>query len=388
VNKPSLSICIPSSGRDTRSIKRQLSLINLLLSHANRNGTQEVEAIITFNCRPNCQLQKIAEAFTGLVHFNNKDLGFDANVLKCINLARGEYIHLLSDNDYLCAEHFAKIINITSTIRKTKGQIEKPSFIIPLEHSYDVPQGLDYQYRLIEILKVEADNGNDVRLESHENLCGSILLCSQISHFIAKLDSSAVKKLNQLAHREYAHLGGIAQSAYAWCLAYSNRSRKIATLARVTMLNRESMIFTPTRKRSQWFYTSTLLDAPDFYAQLPLNIKRLFDIDLDENETRACSMISQSLIRYGETLLESEVSCSFKQTKAEELLHYWLRFMKQELIHLRRTTLFNVRYARLHLGYVLLLMKSEKTSRNWQRSKADYCSDEVSKRSAKIIKYD
>ena len=356
---------MPSSGIDTKSIKRQLALLELLLCHVNKNGGRKAEAIVSFNCSQSSQLKKITKTFPGHVHFNNKDMGFDANIVRCFQLARGEYIHLLSENDYYCVAHFINIINIACAIeRADAGGAEQPSFIIPLETAYDVPEGLNYQHTLIARLRKEAKSRRSVKLDSHEDLHGSILLCSQMSHFIARRDSTAVNKLEQLAQTNQTNLGGIAHSAYGWCLAYSNRNRGVATFSRVTQLNKKWMIFLPSKKRSDWFYKSTLYDAPNFYKNLPVYIKQLFNIDLDEKEERVCSIIAQSLASYGRKLLRSEQAIQDVYASKEYSLAHCLQAAKREINHLRRVLFFKLRYYKLYLGYIILSTGSLRTSKN------------------------
>ena len=60
------------------------------------------------------------------IHLNPKNLGFDRNIKKIIYLARGRYVLLMSDDDYLCTGAVDRILNV---LRRTAPGVLYAPFV-------------------------------------------------------------------------------------------------------------------------------------------------------------------------------------------------------------------------------------------------------------------
>lgn len=99
--QPILSLCIPTYGRgeilrgNLEQIQKQLDTINM----------DELELIVSNNCSPD-NTEKVVHTFIkqGMpirYNCNTENLGSDGNFMKCMDMAKGKYIWLLGDDDYL-----------------------------------------------------------------------------------------------------------------------------------------------------------------------------------------------------------------------------------------------------------------------------------------------
>lgn len=94
-----LSICIPTYGREAYLLQS----LEQLLPDAEALG---VEVCISDNCTPSVtkgqKLRKLAEQFNCLhLHFQESNIGLDANMFAAIAMARGRYVYPLGDDDFL-----------------------------------------------------------------------------------------------------------------------------------------------------------------------------------------------------------------------------------------------------------------------------------------------
>lgn len=99
--QPILSLCIPTYGRceilkgNLEQIQKQLDSINM----------DELEFIVSNNCSPDkteeVVLSFINQGMPIVYNCNKENLGADGNFLKCMDMAKGKYIWLLGDDDYL-----------------------------------------------------------------------------------------------------------------------------------------------------------------------------------------------------------------------------------------------------------------------------------------------
>jgi len=106
---PFVSICIPSYNRPQEIIR--------LLESINPNCQNDIEIVIS---EDNSQKrQQIVNAiqeyqkcsnFKIYLHLNDKNLGYDANVRRLVDLARGEYIIFMGDDDVFYTENLPKFI--------------------------------------------------------------------------------------------------------------------------------------------------------------------------------------------------------------------------------------------------------------------------------------
>lgn len=103
--KPILSLCIPTYGR-CEILKGNLEQIQKQLDSINKD---ELELIVSNNCSPDkteeVVLSFINQGMPIVYNCNKENLGSDGNFLKCMDMAKGKYIWLLGDDDYLKGGH-------------------------------------------------------------------------------------------------------------------------------------------------------------------------------------------------------------------------------------------------------------------------------------------
>lgn len=110
-NQPILSLCIPTYARceilrgNLEQIQKQLDSINM----------DELELIVSNNCSPD-NTEEVVQTFIkqGMsirYNCNMENLGSDGNFLKCMDMAKGKYIWLLGDDDYLKEGSIAHILD-------------------------------------------------------------------------------------------------------------------------------------------------------------------------------------------------------------------------------------------------------------------------------------
>lgn len=106
-DKPILTIAIPTfNGAGTIS-----NMLDILLPQV----TSDVEVMIVDNCSTD-ETPKIIEDYRKnypCIKYlrNEKNIGADGNFLKCMRLASGKYIHLLSDDDVMTEGTLKEILN-------------------------------------------------------------------------------------------------------------------------------------------------------------------------------------------------------------------------------------------------------------------------------------
>ena len=109
--QPILSLCIPTYGRaeilrgNLEQIQKQLDSINI----------DEFELIVSNNCSLD-HTEDVVQSFIkqGMpicYNCNTENLGSDGNFLKCMHMAKGKYILLLGDDDYLTEGSIAHILD-------------------------------------------------------------------------------------------------------------------------------------------------------------------------------------------------------------------------------------------------------------------------------------
>ena len=98
MNAPLLSICIPTFNNS----KVLSQNINQLLSHL-KGFADNIEIIVSENFSSSFESQKILQlqSKTVKVFNNSQNLGFGKNLLMSLSLARGTYLMLLGDDDFV-----------------------------------------------------------------------------------------------------------------------------------------------------------------------------------------------------------------------------------------------------------------------------------------------
>ena len=111
-NDPILSICIPTYNRAAILRENLKGIYEQLQSIA----TNEVELIVSDNCSPDytqdivASMQKLGMPI--VYNRNEENIGADRNFLKCMHMARGKYIYLLGDDDYLAYNAIERLLDV------------------------------------------------------------------------------------------------------------------------------------------------------------------------------------------------------------------------------------------------------------------------------------
>lgn len=107
-----LSIAIPTFNRDKMLFHNLSRLLSYTLS--------AVEIVVCDNCSLDSTesiCKKLALEFKNFKYFrNNKNEGYDKNVLNCIFKSSGEYVWFLGDDDFLEKEHIEKVLRSIKSI--------------------------------------------------------------------------------------------------------------------------------------------------------------------------------------------------------------------------------------------------------------------------------
>lgn len=96
-----LSICIPTYN-GSKYIKEN---IDILVAQIQKNKMNDVEIIVSDNCSTDSNpeiMQEYVKNYPNIIKYsrNEKNLGYDGNVMKCCEIANGKYIHLFGDDDF------------------------------------------------------------------------------------------------------------------------------------------------------------------------------------------------------------------------------------------------------------------------------------------------
>lgn len=99
MNNKLLSICIPTYNRS----KYLIELLESLIPQISPETEEKIEVIISDNCSEDDtyeKLKKYLNNYSFIKYYKNeKNLGFDGNILKLVDLANGKYIQLMGDDD-------------------------------------------------------------------------------------------------------------------------------------------------------------------------------------------------------------------------------------------------------------------------------------------------
>ena len=113
-SRPFLTIAIPTYNRSSLLRESIRALVPHIIFH-NNHSDLKIELLIVDNCS-NDKTQDVVETFQRSNAFirlykNNYNLGIDGNIYTCILLAKGLYVHLLSDDDKVCQDVYAELTN-------------------------------------------------------------------------------------------------------------------------------------------------------------------------------------------------------------------------------------------------------------------------------------
>lgn len=122
---PLLSLCLPTYNR--AECMRQQFLRMLTLS---TDELSKIEIIVSDNCSPD-ETEQICRDFGRRLPFrylrNTENVGPDDNFLQCLREARGRYVWLLGDDDFLRTEHISPLLQFLSNGTYGLIHIDKPT---------------------------------------------------------------------------------------------------------------------------------------------------------------------------------------------------------------------------------------------------------------------
>lgn len=119
-----LSICIPTYN-GAKYIRKN---IDTILEQINEYKLKDVEIVVSDNCSTDKIpqiMQNYVEQYPDIIKYsrNERNLGYDGNVMKCCEIAQGKFIHLFGDDDYyspdglkLLCEVLSKNINLAVVV--------------------------------------------------------------------------------------------------------------------------------------------------------------------------------------------------------------------------------------------------------------------------------
>lgn len=116
-----LSLCFPTYNRDW-CMKEQITR----LSKCSKNVLDRIEIIISDNCSTDdteiIVHNAMLNGFECIYNRNNENLGMDGNFVTCFKMAKGKYVWLLGDDDFILPDALEKIVNKLS-INKDYGLV-------------------------------------------------------------------------------------------------------------------------------------------------------------------------------------------------------------------------------------------------------------------------
>lgn len=108
-----LSLCLPTYNR-ARCLREQFKRI-LAISPEDRKS---IEIIVSDNCSTD-DTPNVVQEYRNQIPFtylrNQQNLGADRNFLQCLHNARGKYVWLLGDDDFLQTEYLSELLNQLET---------------------------------------------------------------------------------------------------------------------------------------------------------------------------------------------------------------------------------------------------------------------------------
>jgi abequosyltransferase len=122
---PTLTIAIPTYNR-ARFIKLNLGQLKKICTHF----LDRIEILISDNCSPDNTPQIVSEfqSTEFPIHYirNEVNIGSDANIAQCFNLAKGKYVLILGDDDFILEGILEKIFPILMSEEKIGVVCLKP----------------------------------------------------------------------------------------------------------------------------------------------------------------------------------------------------------------------------------------------------------------------
>lgn len=181
-----LSICIPTYNRD--------QIISRNLKHLINCPNENIEFIISDDGSLD-KTEEFVKNFkdTRIKYNRNKNnLGFDSNLLKCIEIASGDFVFICSDEDYIKLETIPWIIKLIKNNPKVSQIIGKV---------VDKSSGWVY-----------IDSKDKVLKAGHESLIEYFYLHSYVTGIILKRKALDIKKAKKYIGCVYMHMYLMAQA--------------------------------------------------------------------------------------------------------------------------------------------------------------------------------
>ena len=206
---PLLSICIPTYNRK--------EFIDVALSHlegALKNVSFPIEVIISDNHSEDGTKEVIEDHIASGLFCryirNSQNIGPDANFVQCFNEAKGKYIWIIGDDDYLCPNSLLEIGSFLQTGDYGLVHIEfsKKGENIFSVHKYD-----DYRMMLSDVnimitfLSGNIINSNVVKDVNPEKYLNSFMI--QVPYFI---EAALLGKTNVIIYSELLDCGANSEN--------------------------------------------------------------------------------------------------------------------------------------------------------------------------------
>lgn len=144
-NAPLVSICIPTYNR--------ADMVGMAIDSALAQSYQNIEVLVVDNASQDNIESVVAGYHDSRLKFykNSKNLGLFGNFNRCVELSRGEYIHILHSDDFIdphftetCVEFLESHPNVAMTfgsVQPSEDVLEKKKGTTILPVIYNVPDG-------------------------------------------------------------------------------------------------------------------------------------------------------------------------------------------------------------------------------------------------------
>lgn len=109
-----LSICIPTYN-GSKYIRENLDI--MLRQIIENNLSNDVEIVVSDNCSTDSIpqiMEEYVDKYPDIIRYsrNKKNLGYDGNVMKLMQLAKGKFVHLFGDDDYFAPNGLFRLYKV------------------------------------------------------------------------------------------------------------------------------------------------------------------------------------------------------------------------------------------------------------------------------------
>lgn len=169
-----LTIAIPTYNR--------CALLYQTLESVIGQRSEEVEILVSDNASSDeteVMMRKYSKEKNIRYYRNSENLGMDRNFLNCLQKARGEYVHLLSDDDILLPGAIKKILSLIDK--------EKPDYINLNSFTYST-----------QIFKLSERKPPRIRLDDDVITCDKKIYMGYLGVYITYISATIIKRSNFL----------------------------------------------------------------------------------------------------------------------------------------------------------------------------------------------